>query len=74
MGHEVEIKKHKTSAELNKTPLRHVKTDLTSTKASVRSLARSMTGRCRPAMIFAFSLPGMVQIQTSLNEQNTNVF
>lgn len=31
----------------------------TSTKASVRSLARSMTGKWRPATILAFSFPGM---------------
>lgn len=32
----------------------------TSTKASVRSLARSITGKWRPATIFTFSFPGIV--------------
>lgn len=39
---------------------------LTSTKASVRSLARSITGKWRPATILAFSFPGMIQFQFSL--------
>ena len=32
----------------------------TSTKASVKSLARSITGKWRPATIFTFSFPGIV--------------
>lgn len=37
----------------------------TSTKASVRSLARSITGKWRPATIFTFSFPGMVSARAS---------
>lgn len=37
----------------------------TSTKASVRSLARSITGKWRPATIFTFSFPGIVSALAS---------
>lgn len=37
----------------------------TSTKASVRSLARSITGKWRPATIFTFSFPGIVSASAS---------
>lgn len=42
---------------------------LTSTKASVSSLALSITGKWRPATILAFSLPGMIQfLNRSVNK------
>lgn len=37
----------------------------TSTKASVRSLARSITGKWRPATIFTFSFPGITAASAS---------
>lgn len=37
----------------------------TSTKASVRSLARSITGKWRPATIFTLSLPGIFSASAS---------
>lgn len=37
----------------------------TSTKASVKSLARSITGKWRPATIFTFSFPGIAAASAS---------
>lgn len=47
--------------------IKYINSSLTSTKASVRSLALSITGKWRPATILAFSFPGMIQFYADLS-------